>query len=120
MNSILNSIKKLLGMEENYDHFDTDLIIHINSILAVLAQMGVGRKGFTIKDATETWDQFIVDEQDMETLKSYVYMRVRLLFDPPTTAHLVESFNKMISEFEFRMFVEADPVLELPEIENDS
>ena len=80
--------------------------------------MGVGRKGFTIKDATETWDQFIVGEQDMETLKSYVYMRVRLLFDPPTTAHLVESFSKMISEFEFRMFVEADPVLVLPEIED--
>lgn len=111
MESILTSIKKMLGIVEEYTHFDQDLIIHINSVLMILTQMGVGPStGFSISDETATWEDFLGTDTRFESVKSYIYLKVRLLFDPPQSSALIESTNKLISELEWRLFVAADPV----------
>ena len=105
MDSILNSIKKLLGIDESYKHFDSDIIIHINSVFSVLTQLGVGpSEGFAIEDEFSIWD----DKPKQNAVKSYMYLKVRLLFDPPTSSSVTESINRMISEFEWRLNVESD------------
>lgn len=110
--SILTSIKKLLGIDENYTHFDADIVMHINSVFSILTQMGVGpANGFSISGKDETWSAFIADKPNIFSLvKSYIYMKVRLLFDPPLSSAAIESINRQISEFEWRLFVAADPV----------
>lgn len=106
MDSILTSIKKLLGISEDVDNFDTDIIIHINSVLMILNQLGVGpAKGFSISDKTAKWSDFIPNDSSIEAVKSYVYLKVRLMFDPPTSAAAIESMNKLISEYEWRINV---------------
>ena len=108
MDSILNSVKKKLGIQEDYPHFDEDIIMDINSVFMILNQLGVGPdEPFTIEDEYDTWDDFI-DDHRIEAVKSYMYMRVRLMFDPPTTGFLVESLNKQIAELEWRMNVQAE------------
>lgn len=110
MDSILTSIKKMLGIAEEYEHFDMDLIIHINSALSILTQLGVGpSRGFSIKDKYATWEDFIPAGANLETVKSYVYLKVRLLFDPPANSSVIESTNRLLSELEFRINVEVDP-----------
>ena len=110
MDSILTSIKKLLGIAEDYEHFDQDLIIHINSVLSVLTQLGVGpSEGFPIEDENATWDDFIPEDKRLSSIRSYVYMKVKLLFDPPLSSSVMESMNRMISEFEWRLNVAAEP-----------
>lgn len=110
--SILTSIKKLLGIDENYTHFDADIVMHINSVFSILTQLGVGpANGFSISGKDETWSAFITDKPNIFSLvKSYVYMKVRLLFDPPLSSAAIESINRQISEFEWRLFVAADPI----------
>lgn len=109
MESILTSIKKLLGIPEDYNHFDADIIMHINSVFMILTQMGVGpSEGFSIKDKTATWDMFVSPNTNLEPVKSYVFMKVRLLFDPPQSSAVMESINRMISEFEWRLNVESE------------
>lgn len=109
MNSILTSIKKLLGIAEEYEHFDADLIMHINSVFMVLTQLGVGpTEGFRIQDEDATWDEFIQGEANIESVRSYVYLKVKLLFDPPLSSAVIESTNRMISEFEWRLNVAAE------------
>lgn len=111
MDSILNSIKKLLGITEEYTHFDTDVMMNINAVLAILTQMGVGpSSGFTITDSTSTWTDFVGSEYNFSVLQSYVYLKVKLLFDPPSTGPLTQSAERLITEFEFRLFVDSDPV----------
>lgn len=108
MDSILNSIKKKLGIQEDYTHFDEDIIMDINSVFMILNQLGVGPdEPFTIEDEYSTWDEFI-DDTRIEAVKSYMYMRVRLMFDPPTSGFLVDSLNKQIAELEWRMNVQAE------------
>ena len=110
MESILTSIKKLLGIEESYTHFDTDITIHINTVLMILTQLGVGpQDGFFIKDASATWDDFIPGVP-YEGTKSYVYLKVKLLFDTPLGTAVIEAINRQISELEWRLQVQADPV----------
>lgn len=107
--SILTSIKKLLGITEEYEHFDQDIIMHINSVFMILNQLGVGpAEGFSISDKTVIWSDFIVDKKNLEAVKSYMYLKVRLLFDPPTSSAVMESMNRMISELEFRLNVAAE------------
>ena len=107
--SILTSIKKLLGITEEYEHFDQDIIIHINSVFMILNQLGVGpSNGFSITDKTAVWSDFISEGSNLESVKSYIYLKVRLLFDPPTTSAVMESMNRMISELEFRLNVSAE------------
>ena len=109
MHSILISIKKLLGIAEDYTHFDTDIIIHINSVFMVLTQLGVGpSEGFSIEGAEETWDDYNKYPTDLQAVKSYMYLKVKLLFDPPTSSAVMESTNRMISEYEWRLNVDAE------------
>jgi hypothetical protein len=116
MDSILTSIKKLLGIDDEYTHFDDDIIIYINSILAVLTQLGVGPStGYSITGSTETWADFLGERIAIGTVQSYVYLRVRLLFDPPMAAAAIESMKRIADEFEFRIHVSADPVLVIEE-----
>lgn len=110
MDSILTSIKKLLGIDEGYKHFDQDLIIHINSVLAVLVQLGVGpEEGFSISDESSVWEDFIPNSPKLGFVKSYTCLKVRLLFDPPLGSATIEAINRQISELEWRIQVEADP-----------
>lgn len=108
--SILTSIKKLLGIPEDYEQFDADIIMHINSALFVLTQLGVGPSGgFSISDKTSVWTDFVPDMTKIESIKSYVYLKVRLMFDPPTSSAVIEAMNRQISEFEWRINVTVDP-----------
>lgn len=109
MESILTSIKKMLGIDENYNHFDADIIMHINSVFMVLTQLGVGpSEGFAIEDDSSIWADFIKDLEKLQAVKSYMYLKVKLLFDPPTTSSVIESMNRMIGEFEWRLNVSAE------------
>lgn len=111
MDSILTSIKKLLGIEKEYTHFDDDLIMHINSVLSILNQIGVGPPdGFSIRDDTSVWNDLISDETQLELIKSYIHMKVKLIFDPPLSAALIESTNRTISEFEWRIQAMSDSI----------
>lgn len=102
MESILASIKKLLGIE--YDHFDADIIMHINSVFMILHQLGVGPSEiFRIEDDLATWNDFLDDDPNFEAVKSYMHMKVKLLFDPPPQSAVLESMNRMINEFEWRL-----------------
>ena len=104
MDSILNSIKKLLGITEECKDFNQDLIIHINSVFMILNQLGVGPKdGFKITDATNTWNEFISGVQSIESVKTYMYMKVRMMFDPPSSSIVADAMNKQINELEWRL-----------------
>ena len=108
MESILTSIKKLLGITEEYEHFDADIIMHINSVFMILTQLGVGpSEGFNIKDKSTTWNEFVSDNQ-LESVKSYMHMKVKLMFDPPLSSAVMECMNRMISEFEWRLNIAAE------------
>ena len=105
MDSILTSIKKLLGIAAGYTYFDDDIIIHINSAFSTLAQLGIGpRNGFSISGSSETWNQFIADPL-VNSAKSYVYISVKLLFDPPTSSAVIDSYNKRLEEIAWRLSV---------------
>ena len=109
MDSILDSIKKLLGITEEYKHFDPDIIMHINSAFFTLNQLGVGPdEPFKIEDNSDTWDDF-VSGQDVEAIKSYIGLKVRTLFDPPTNSSLLSAMNEQLKEFEWRLNVQVDP-----------
>lgn len=109
MESILTSIKKLLGIQEEHDHFDQELIIHINSVIMGLTQMGVGpTEGFSIKDEDTTWDEFVSDNDQFHAVKTYIYLKVRLIFDPPASAAIIEAINRSINELEWRLNVNAE------------
>lgn len=104
--SILTSVKKILGIEEDYTVFDTDIIIHINTVLNVLHQLGIGPvEGFMITDKTDTWDEYLGGDILLNDVKTYVCLRVRVLFDPPTTSYLISAMEKQIAEFEWRINV---------------
>lgn len=109
MESILTSIKKLLGMPEEYTAFDTDVIMHINSVFSILRQLGVGPEtGFVIKDKSAIWSDFLGDDITIELVKTYMYMKVKLIFDPPLNASVLQSYKESIAEFEWRGNVEAE------------
>lgn len=112
MESILTSIKKMLGIDEEYTHFDADIIMHINSVLMTLTQLGVGpSEGFAIEDDTSTWVDFIpqITTAQLHAVKSYIYMKVKLMFDPPLSSSVIESMNRQIAELEWRLNVAVDP-----------
>lgn len=110
MDSILTSIKQMLGLTETYQPFDAEITMHINSAFVVLSQLGVGpKKPFFIRGAEETWNDFFgTDYQKIEMVKSYMYLKVRLLYDPPSTGVLHEAMERQISEFEWRLNVQAE------------
>ena len=109
MESILTSIKKLLGISAEYKHFDVDLIMQINSVFSILTQLGVGpAEGFTITDEYATWGDFISDDENLEAVKTYVHHKVKLLFDPPLSNAVMEAMNRVIDEFEWRLYIAAE------------
>lgn len=109
MESILISIKKLLGIMPEYTSFDEDIIVHINTAFAMLNQLGVGPKeGFMIVDENSEWGEY-TNQTNLNMVKTYIYLKVRLLFDPPTSTALIESINRTLSELEWRIFLEGDP-----------
>lgn len=109
MDSILTSIKKMLGISEDYTQFDADLIMHINSVFLNLTQLGVGpASGFSIEDETTEWTDFINNNAQLQAVKSYIYLKVKLLFDPPLSSAVIESTNRMIAELEWRLNVAAE------------
>lgn len=110
MESILTSIKKMLGIAEDYDHFDPDIIMHINTAFTILTQLGVGpSNGFRIEDETTTWNEYISQDSLLyDSIKSYIYLRVKVLFDPPSSGTLMDSINRQINELEWRLNVTAE------------
>lgn len=107
--SILTSIKKALGPEEVYEHFEPEIIMYINSVLATLTELGVGPKdGFMIEDETAVWSDFISDDKLMRLVPTYVYLRVKLVFDPPTIAAILESFERQADMYEWRINAAAE------------
>lgn len=104
--SILDSIKKLVGLEADYTPFDIDITMHINSAFATLHQLGVGStSGFAIVDATSKWGDFTTDDVTLNNVKSYIYVYVRIRFDPPTSGAGLSSFQAMEKEYEWRLNV---------------
>lgn len=110
MDSILTSIKKLLGITEEYEQFDDDIIIHINSVFMTLRQLGVGpAKGYSISGKGNSWTEYLpADDPDFQAVKSYVYLKVRILFDPPSSSAVMEAMNRSIAEFEWRLNLAAE------------
>ena len=108
-NSILNSIKKTLGVSEDDTAFDTDIIICINSALATLTQLGVGpEEGFSIEDADDEWDDLTDGDPKLNPVKTYIFMKTKLMFDPPQNGFLVTAMEKVLTEAEWRLNVTAD------------
>lgn len=105
--SILNTIKKLLGLDKDDDSFDLDVMIHINSIIPSLSQLGIGPKnGLIITSATQLWSEYIDSSVvNLEAVKTYIYLKTKLIFDPPTNSTTIEAINKNLSELEWRMML---------------
>lgn len=110
MESILTSIKKMLGIGADYEQFDAELIMHINSVFMTLHQLGVGpAEGFTIGSKHAVWSEFLPEGQQLEGVKTYMYQKVRLIFDPPTGGALLQALERQIAEWEWRLNVAVDP-----------
>lgn len=113
--SILDDIKKLLGIVDEYKAFDLDITIHINSTLSILYQLGALDFPYKISSPNDTWDDILGVRIDIEDVKSYIYLKVRMLFDPPTSSTVLESYKEAIKELEWRINVAVDP----KEVSND-
>lgn len=110
-NSILNSIKKLLNIAEDYEHFDQDIIMHINGVLVVLNQLGIGAsEDFVIFDDTAIWSDFVSEayRSKVGLIRVYVYMKVRLVFDPPASSSALKAIEELIKEYEWRLNIVAE------------
>ena len=109
MDSILATIKRMLGDDETYEHFNAEIITHINSALSILTQLGVGPKtGFMITGSEQTWSDLVMDREDVEFIKSYIYLKVKLVFDPPTVSSVLEAMKETIKEYESRIQIAFD------------
>lgn len=110
MDSILTSIKKLLGIAEEYQIFDNDIMIHINSVFAILNQIGVGPvNGFSISGKSEKWNDFIPNNDSrLNSVVTYVYLKVKLIFDPPQSSTTIKAMEETISELEWRLNIQVD------------
>ena len=110
--SILQTIKKLLGISPDDDAFDMDVIFAINSAFDRLSTLGIGPdEGFRIADDTAAWSDYLYDGKILDSVKTYVYFKTRLVFDPPTSSFVLESMNKQIAELEFLFIVKSDSVM---------
>jgi hypothetical protein len=108
MDSVLTSIKKMLGIDEEYTHFDIDITIHINTALMVLNQLGISLSKNFITDKTDVWTDLIGSADDIEAVKSYIYFKVRLMFDPPGTSFAIEAIERQLSELTFRLNIQGE------------
>lgn len=110
ISSILTSVKKYLGMTEEYDAFDPDIVDDINTVFTILYQMGVGPKDspFEIHDSSSKWEEFVSGPK-LNAVKSYMYKKVRLMFDPPSSSSAQSAFKQQCDELEWRLNVMVDP-----------
>lgn len=103
-NSILKSTKKVLGLADDYTVFDLDVLTYVNSAFSTLTQLGVGPAvGFTVEDDTQTWSELALSQDQTNLIKTYVFLKARMLFDPPTTSFHIEAMNNQIKEHEWRI-----------------
>lgn len=105
--SILISVKKALGLDSDYPAFDTDIIMDINSVFFIMAQMGIGKQ-FKIEDEGSTWSEYLDGREDLEAVKTYMYAKVRQIFDPPTVGAVKEALDNTVKELEWRLFSATD------------
>ena len=109
--SILMTIRKLVCGDPYADHFDTDLLVHINACFSILNQLGVGpESGFVVTDETQSWSSYVADNRILNMVKTYVTLKVKKIFDPPLTSSVLEAMDKEISQLEWRLNVAVDPV----------
>ena len=109
--SILMTIRKLVCGDPYADHFDTDLLVHINACFSILNQLGVGpENGFIVTDETQSWSSYIADNYILNMVKTYVTLKVKKIFDPPLTSSVLEAMDKEISQLEWRLNVAVDPI----------
>lgn len=107
--SILNTTKKNLGIAEDYTAFDVDVMTHINGVFLILNQLGIGpAEGFTVTDATTTWEDFIGTNKKFQAIQPYMYLKVRLAFDPPQTSFAIDAMKELAEEYEWRLSVERE------------
>ncbi len=117
MESILTSIKKMIGVDMTYTYFDPEIIMHINTALSALTQLGVGpSEGFSIQDENAIWSDFIGNDPNLDNVKTYVGLKVKIFFDPPQSSAHIEAINRQCDELEFRILVTVNPRKE--EIQN--
>ena len=109
MQSILETIKKMLGIDAEYTAFDTDIIININTALMSVSQFGIGPVGgLVIQGSSENWTDLLGESTALEAVKTYIYLKVKLAFDPPTSSFVVESINRTLLELEYRLILQAE------------
>jgi hypothetical protein len=102
--SILISTKKVLGINEEYENFDLDILTHINAAFSILNQIGIGpENGFFVSDSTDAWSDISLPDNQLNLVKTYVFLKVRMLFDPPTTSFLIDAMTNQIKEYEWRL-----------------
>lgn len=106
--SILTSVKKLLGIDESDTSFDQDIIMHINAMFMILTQEWFNTKSFRIEDSTATWSDFLDDQEEYDAIKTWMYLRVRTIFDPPSNSSVLQAMNEQIKELEWRMYIWKD------------
>lgn len=108
--SILSTIKKMLGIDPEYTDFDVDIIVNINMVFNILNQIGVGPvEGFSITDKKTVWSDYIQDMRKLEMVKSYIYLKVKQIFDPGTSSALNTAIENQVKELEWRLSVQVDP-----------
>ena len=108
--SILMTIRKLVCGDPYADHLDTDLLVHINACFSILNQLGVGpENGFVVTDETQSWSSYSENDRILNMVKTYITLKVRVIFDPPLTSSVLEAMNKEISQLEWRLNVAVDP-----------
>ncbi len=121
--SILTSTKKILGIAANYTAFDLDILTHINTALAILDQLGIGPVGgFYIEDDSSEWTELAIPQNQLSLVRTYIFLKVRMLFDPPTTSYLIEASKNQIDQLEWRLSIFREelvaPLLIPPEVES--
>lgn len=108
--NILESVKLMLGIQNDYKAFDQQILLHINSVFVILNQIGLGPEQIFIANSSSEWSEFLTDvSADLNLVKSYMYLKVRLLFDPPTSSFVLDALNKQAQEYEWRLNVIVDP-----------
>lgn len=113
--SIVATIKKMLGLEDNYTPFDMDVIVHINTALLTLCQMGIGpREGYTVTDYDQTWDDFLTNKVFLGGVKTWIYLQVKMLFDPPTNSFVMDAMKQQSEQILWRLNVQAESVERMP------
>lgn len=112
--SILNSIKEIIGVHPEYDDFDNQLILHINTVLQLLVQKGIGKEGVFITDGNTTWSDFLLERQvNVRCIISWAGLKVKMLFDPPANSVLKQSYDENLKELEWMFYITENYVGEI-------